>query len=339
MFCPDCNINYEDPNVRYCFTCGKPLEGASSDSPQPPRRKPRTTPSKPPETVVVRVGGRPRHIRRTYLIVFLLLLLLLLSCCCLLYTDILPMPAVVIDILGPFTPVVPGCGLGLVLIFICYIIIILFKLDFNCIYVPVGLLIMVVLCVILNIIGVVPLPDFVDRIVVVVTGPIRTLPLPWDPGPGKPEKPPDEEKPSGGCCPDFSFSNIYYEKGYLYFHINCRLESFEPQCGEGDVYDGSGNYWTAVSCCADPKYMNNAFICEGLDPITAKVGDVRLEMEYEGTDGRTCTIGANFSPPAFQKPSECPSGQSMCAGSCCSSGHCCDCGSGYGCYESCSGCD
>jgi len=136
--------------------------------------------------VVVRVGGRPRHIRRTYLIVFLLLLLLLLSCCCLLYTDILPMPAVVIDILGPFTPVVPGCGLGLVLIFICYIIIILFKLDFNCIYVPVGLLIMVVLCVILNIIGVVPLPDFVDRIVVVVTGPIRTLPLPWDPGPGNP---------------------------------------------------------------------------------------------------------------------------------------------------------
>lgn len=341
MYCPECNIDYKDPGKRFCESCGKPLEGAAASSPPPdttPRRKPRTTSPQPPETVVVQVGGRPRRIRRTYLLVFLLLLLLLLVCSCLMYTNVLTAPVFLTDIFQNYTRLGFGCLNGLLLLFICYIIIIIFRLDFNCIYVPVGLLVVIVLCVILNIIGVVTLPDWADDIVGVVTDPLDTLPLPQDPEPEKPlpdsPKPPDEEKPSGGCCPDFHFTNIYYDAGYLYFHINCRLESFKPQNAQGTVYDGAGNFWTVVSCDADPDYLNNAFICEGLDYVTAKVGDVRLEMEYIGTDGRTCTIDADFPPPAYVKPSDqqpdsppstgCPSGQEMCGGVCCDPSDCYD---------------
>jgi len=158
----------------------------------------------PPETVVVQVGSRPVQVRRTYLIVFLLLLLLLLSCCCLLYTDILPVPGILTDIFDPYAPLIPGCGLGLVLILICYIIIILFKLNFNCIYIPVGLLIVVVLCVILNIIGAIELPDWIDDIVDVEPVPVQPNVSPPDPPkpPVQDDTAPEPPPPPEECGPE-----------------------------------------------------------------------------------------------------------------------------------------
>jgi hypothetical protein len=363
MYCPTCNIHYNDPDKRFCETCGGTLVNAV---PPPPTHAPRTT---QPEMIYVPVGGRPRRIRRSFLLILLVMLLLFLLCGCLMYTNVLAAPTILTDIFKEYTRLGFGCLNGFILLFIFYLITLIFKLDFNCIYVPIGLLIVIILCVILNIIGMIELPDFVDRVVDEITEPIRTLPLPlppaltcnsdlekeeceavggeyryiyMDPGPNIytcicPSNEP-VIKPSGGCCPDFNFNNIYYDNGHLYFDIACRLEDFKEQCADGTVYDGAGNFWTDVSCCGDPSLNDNVLRCEGLDYVTAKVGDVRLELEYEGLNGGTCKIYTPFSPPAFQKPSvpsdpddsapapssPCPSGQSMCGGSCCSDGHCSD---------------
>lgn len=337
MYCPECKIDYEDPGKRYCESCGKPLEGAAASSPPPdtmPRRKPRTTSPQPPETVVVQVGGRPRRIRRTYLLVFLLLLLLLLSCCCLLYTDILPVPSVVTDIFGAYTPVVPGCGLLLVLIFICYIIIILFKLDFNCIYIPVGLLIIIVLCVILNIIGVVTLPDWVDDIVGVVTDPI-----PWDPDTVKPlpdsPKTPDEEKPSTDCCSLVDVKNVKSKitnRHFVTFDLVCEggWPVWGSQCitGTTEFKDNDGKFkpWTSVRCCpdlSDEEVVN----CESPGDTPQKRTEIKVELEHGDCSWEALfhsVYHEEYSPPDTdtESGSDCPSGQSLCGSVCCNPSDC-----------------
>jgi hypothetical protein len=333
MYCTNCNIHYNDPDKRFCESCGGNLANAT---PSPPTQAPRTT---QPEMVYVPVGGRPRRIRRSFLLILLVMLLLFLICGCLMYTNILAAPTILTNIFQEYTRLGFGCLNGFVLLFIFYLITLIFKLDFNCIYVPIVLLIILVLCVIMSIIGMIDLPDFADDMVDRVTNPIRTLPLPFDPEEIFPELPPIDEKPSGdGCCPDFNFNNIYYDNGRLFFDVSCRLEDFKEQCVDGTVYDGAGKFWTEVTCCVDPLYNDSVLKCDGLDYVTAKVGNVRLDLEYEGTDGSTCKIYTPFSPPTFQKPPapaepvpddsnpapSCPSGQSMCGGSCCSDGHCSD---------------
>jgi len=150
------------------------------------------------------------------------------------------------------------------------------------------------------------------------------------------EEPPPPVEPM--CCPDHSFVNIYYDAGLLYFDILCEGGRLEEQTARGTVYDGAGNFWTDVEC----KTVNNDkfsfFACKGLNAVSVKSGNVRLEMEYAdaASDGH-CEIGpaeGSFPPPAM-----CPSGQSLCAGICCSEGHCCTCNGKLGCWQSCSGCD
>jgi hypothetical protein len=206
------------------------------------------------------------------------------------YIDIIQVPVIITDILGPFTPPFIGCGLGLVLILIFYIIIILFKLNFNCIYIPVGLLIIVIFCMILNIVGVVELPDWVED----------TVPeLPDD---VLPDSPPGKVSPSKKCCSNVDFNKIYYDNGRLYLTIVCRDGDFKDQCVEGTVYDGLGNFWTDVSCCTGSGSNANKMDCEGLDYITAKTVKAQIKIKYKDTDGRTCEIDDIFPLPSIPAP-------------------------------------
>lgn len=150
------------------------------------------------------------------------------------------------------------------------------------------------------------------------------------------EEPPPPAEPV--CCTNIQFVNLYYEAGLLYFDILCNDTRFADQTARGTVFDGAGNFWTDVEC----KTVNNDafsfFECKGLNAVSVKSGNVRLEMRYAdaASDGH-CEIesaGGSFPPPAM-----CPSGQSLCAGSCCSEGHCCTCNGKLGCWQSCSGCD
>jgi len=364
--CPSCGFSNRE-NVKFCEQCGTKLS-ASEPAPAtlpPSRRKfaPQVGPSNPaPQSVVVEVGGRKRQVRRSYLLILLVLLLLFLLCGCLFFTEVIAAPVFITDIFNEYTRLGFGCLNGIFLLFSFYLIILILRLDFNCIYVPIGLLILTILCVILGFIGIIDLPDFVDDVIDRVVDPIRVLPLPWNPDeqpPWEPDDPSPPKNPSGKCCPDYRFNNIYYDNGHLFFDITCRTQDIKDQCAEGKVYDGAGKFWTEVSCCVDPDYNMSVLRCEGLDYVTAKVGNVRIEMEYEGSNGKICRIEESFPPPSFSVPedtdtdstdsvpedtdtdstdSSCPSGESMCAGSCCSAGHCCDCGSGMGCYSDCSSC-
>ena len=265
MYCPNCNIHYNDPNKRFCENCGGGL--TASAAPPPPRGRPRTTPGWMNETIYVQMGGRPWGLRRTYLLVFVLLLLLLLLCCCLTYTDVVAAPIFIYDILGQYTPVGIACASGILLFAVFYVIIILLNLDINCIFVPAALLVVAILCVVASVLGWIELPDFADKVVDEVVDPVRVLPLPlpWDPKPKPgPSDPSDSYSPSGDCCnaSDVTGVNQYRDGSTLYTEFDVHFENCLPvwgsQCLQGKAYVGQTQngvgkreYWVDVTCCDD----------------------------------------------------------------------------------------
>jgi len=270
MYCPVCNIIYEDPEMRFC-TCGRPLVPTPGAAQAPPQNPPRTTSGWANETIYVQAAGRQWGVRRTYLLIFVLLMLLLLLCCCLNYIDVLAAPRFITDILGVYTPLAVGCGSGILFLFIVYVFIIILRLDFNCIYVPAILLVLVVICAIAGWLGWVELPDFVDRVVIDVTDPIRVLPLPfpWDPKTRDPNKP-DQPPAPGDCCTAEDVTDIYQKRetgGMLYtvfdIHFKDCLPVWGSQCLEGKAYvgetqsgEGKRTAWVDVICCEDLLKQN-----------------------------------------------------------------------------------
>ena len=151
------------------------------------------------------------------------------------------------------------------------------------------------------------------------------------------------------CCPSIdSEPPIYFRNPppngplFLGFGLECEDGGwqFEPgTCAEFDAYVGAkgDQYWASGECCPDGESPENWLICEALLEDQKK-SRTRIDLHYG-----ECSWGFEFQSPYYapkeeSTSSECPEGESMCAGSCCSIGHCCDCEGVFLCLNNCSDC-
>jgi hypothetical protein len=120
---------------------------------------------------------------------------------------------------------------------------------------------------------------------------------------------------------------------YLGFGITCN-EPWEIDRGEENVdfeaFVGANTdiYWGSGKCeLGKDQYT---LVCSA--PVEdQKNSKTKVVLSYDDI----CEQEFYFQSPFYGL---CPAGQSWCGGRCCSIGYCCDCGSGVGCFSSCSGC-
>jgi len=157
-------------------------------------------------------------------------------------------------------------------------------------------------------------------------------------------------QPSAPCCEilDISAAKYYRDPprvGRLILYFEVRFDDCKPISGDdtlsGKVYVGpkQEEFWTDVECFDDLD-GDDYFPCESPGNIDQKKSKSRLVLE-----SGSCESEALFQSPYYapivpeeeeESASECPDGESMCEGSCCTIGHCCNCGSGRGCQSDCS---
>jgi len=153
------------------------------------------------------------------------------------------------------------------------------------------------------------------------------------------------------CCLLTDIENVRYERPWengpllLKFELVCDdwwgigADSCFEETARVYVRADFSELWTEVNCCLGSS--NQRLFCESPGEVDQKVSRTKVVLE-----NGDCTWEVEFHSPAYttrepveeEEESECPDGESMCAGSCCSIGHCCDCGSGLGCWSDCSGC-
>ncbi len=141
-------------------------------------------------------------------------------------------------------------------------------------------------------------------------------------------------------CPapnDLTFKNFKVEDGGWYSFDLINKSSWDVDIFYGDLYKGNGDYWHKYECTIDPIDANrmDCGSAPGETGFGPAVGSGSLTFDADAF-GTACSaqieVPVDYGTVAAP---ECPVGQSMCAGSCCSTGHCCDWGSGLGCYQSC----
>ena len=155
----------------------------------------------------------------------------------------------------------------------------------------------------------------------------------------------EEEEEIVKCCDIFKVSDVHYESvpgvsRYLHFDVECigNWPVSHGECITGETFIGEPQVipWAEVTCCAESDDLD-LLQCESDYSVEQKVSWTRVELEHRGCQWNSPRF---YSPPYIGGSSPgCPFNQFTCGGSCCSPGHCCDCGTGMGCYDSCSGCD
>jgi hypothetical protein len=156
-----------------------------------------------------------------------------------------------------------------------------------------------------------------------------------------------EEEEIVECCDIMKVSNVHYESipgvsRYLHFDLECygNWPVSSGECLPGETFIGEPQRipWTEVTCCAESDDLD-VLHCESDYSVEQKVSWTMVKLEHRGCEWNSPRF---YSPPYIGGSSPgCPFNQFMCAGTCCSPGHCCDCpgGAGLGCYDSCSECD
>ena len=154
---------------------------------------------------------------------------------------------------------------------------------------------------------------------------------------------------SSDTCPapsDITFKNFNVEDGGWYSFDLINKSPWEQDIFYGDLYKGNGEYWHEYECTIDPKddKRMDCGSAPGETELGTAVGTGYITFD-SNVFGSSCSkeleVPADYGTVAapVTPSSDCPAGESMCAGSCCSIGHCCDTGSGLGCYSDCAGYD
>lgn len=150
--------------------------------------------------------------------------------------------------------------------------------------------------------------------------------------------------PASDDCPapsDITFKNFNVEIGGWYSFDLINESPWEQDIFYGDLYKGNGEYWHKYECTIDlenDKRMDCGS-APGETELGTAVGTGYITFDSGVFGCAELEVPADYgtvAAPAAASP-DCPSGESMCAGSCCSTGHCCDTGSGLGCYSDCTG--
>jgi len=161
---------------------------------------------------------------------------------------------------------------------------------------------------------------------------------------GAPEPPVSEP---AVCCEEVETGSMEYFRnpkpnGPLHLGFDLRCDG--PWQIEGDTinfdayvrYDASEK-WGDTGTCRYYGESYNTLRCEAKIPDgQQKTGKVTIELEGCPTLDITSQAPPYFDPSPSGGSGPCPSGQSMCEGSCCSIGHCCNIpDQGPGCWVSC----
>jgi len=157
-------------------------------------------------------------------------------------------------------------------------------------------------------------------------------------------QPPEPEisEPEPYCCSEVKPEQPVYFRNpapngplFLGFGLQCAGGwQFDPEtCATFDAYVGANRdqYWASGECCPDAESPENWLLCQA--PLEdQKKSATLIQLRYG-----ECYWEFEFQSPYYapEESAECPPGESLCEGLCCSIGHCCDWGSGLGCYESC----
>ena len=162
-------------------------------------------------------------------------------------------------------------------------------------------------------------------------------PGPWDRfgnyiGMGAEEEEAAAEEEPVDCCEIVNVIEVRMEitnKFILKFDVECdgSWPASGGECIPGKTYVGADQdiFWADVDCCPDSS-ADDLLHCES-GHVDQKVSWTKVEL----SDGECTWESPKFFTPAYQQDnrfpdsdsdSDCPSGESMCASSCCSNGHC-----------------
>ena len=144
---------------------------------------------------------------------------------------------------------------------------------------------------------------------------------------------PEESRPEAHCCSEIEPEDPVYFRNpkpngplFLGFGVRCKEGwDFTPNtCASFDAYVGAerDQLWTSGECCPDEESPDTFLSCEAkledqkksATQIQIRYGECYWELEFQSP---------YYAPKIPSKGSgDCPSGESMCYGSCCSIGHC-----------------
>ena len=145
-----------------------------------------------------------------------------------------------------------------------------------------------------------------------------------------------------GCCANPEASNVIYRREppevgqlYLSFVLVCGQAGKPGECTPWEAWVGADRdiLWTQGECCVKDEDPTLQY-CKGA------INDQKKSMTRIVSLDPDCPWEVEFQSPYYEPPAPedgttggssddgCPSGQSMCGGSCCTDGHC----SGGSCY-------
>lgn len=165
-----------------------------------------------------------------------------------------------------------------------------------------------------------------------------------------PQAPPPESpssKPASCCATVLPEQPVYVRipppNGPLFLAFGAQCAegwNFTPNtCATFDAYVGANRdiFWTSGECCPDPESPNKFLGCEAnIQEAGQKKSATQIKLRYGECYWEFEFQSPYYAPPVEGPTGDCPSGQAMCYGSCCSQGHCCCISDqGCGCWESC----